>query len=82
MGRIIVTEFVSLDGVYEDPHEWHFPFFQEQAQQYKMNELRATDALQNARRASASGRASRDGFCGTAWRPPASSSSFSSPSPP
>jgi dihydrofolate reductase len=45
MGRIIVTEFVSLDGVFENPHEWHFPFFQEQAQQYKLNELRATDAL-------------------------------------
>ena len=45
MGKIIVTEFVSLDGVFEDPHEWHFPFFLEQAQQYKMNELRATDAL-------------------------------------
>jgi dihydrofolate reductase len=45
MGKIIVTEFVSLDGVFENPHEWHFPFFQEQAQQYKMNELRATDAL-------------------------------------
>ena len=45
MGKIIVTEFVSLDGVYEDPHEWHFPFFLEQAQQYKAAELRATDAL-------------------------------------
>jgi dihydrofolate reductase len=45
MGKIVVTEFVSLDGVYGDPHEWHFPFFREQAQQYKMNELRATEAL-------------------------------------
>ncbi len=45
MGKIVVTEFVSLDGVFENPHEWHFPFFNEQAQDYKMNELRATDAL-------------------------------------
>ena len=45
MAKIIVTEFVSLDGIFQDPHEWHFPFFNEQAQQYKMNELRATDAL-------------------------------------
>jgi dihydrofolate reductase len=45
MGKIVVTEFVSLDGVFENPHEWHFPFFLEQAQQYKMDELRATDAL-------------------------------------
>jgi dihydrofolate reductase len=45
MGKIVVTEFVSLDGVFENPHEWHFPFFLEQAQQYKADELRATDAL-------------------------------------
>jgi dihydrofolate reductase len=47
MGRIVVTEFVSLDAVFEDPHEWHFPFFlgDEKAQQYKADELRATDAL-------------------------------------
>jgi len=45
MARIIVTEFVSVDGVFEAPHEWHFPFFNQQAQQYKMDELRATDAL-------------------------------------
>jgi dihydrofolate reductase len=45
MSRIIVSEFVSLDGVFEDPHEWHFPFFNEQARQYKMDELRAADAL-------------------------------------
>ena len=50
MGRIIVTEFVSLDGVFENPHEWHFPFFLEQAQQYKADELRGTDALLLGRR--------------------------------
>ncbi len=27
MGRIVVTEFISLDGVVEAPHEWHFPYF-------------------------------------------------------
>ncbi len=47
MGKIIATEFVSLDGVFEDPHEWHFPSFlaDEKAIQYKADELRATDAL-------------------------------------
>lgn len=45
MGKIIVTEFVALDGVFEDPHEWHFPFFNGGPMQYKMDELRATDAL-------------------------------------
>lgn len=45
MGRIIATEFVSLDSVFEDPHEWHFPFFSDAAGEYKDEELRATDAL-------------------------------------
>lgn len=47
MGKVIVTEFVSLDGVFEDPHEWHFPFFldNEPAMQYKGEELKTTDAL-------------------------------------
>lgn len=45
MSKIIVTEFVSLDGVFEAPHEWHFPFFNDAAGQYKADELRATDAL-------------------------------------
>lgn len=45
MSKIIVTEFVSLDGVFEDPHLWHFPFFDDAAGQYKDEELRATAAL-------------------------------------
>lgn len=47
MGKVIVTEFVSLDGVFEDPHLWHFPFFldNEPAMQYKGDELTGTDAL-------------------------------------
>lgn len=45
MGRIVVTEFVSLDGIFEDPHEWHFPFFGDAAGTYKDEELQETDAL-------------------------------------
>lgn len=45
MAKVIVTEFVSLDGVFEAPHEWHFPFFDDAAGQYKDDELKATDAL-------------------------------------
>lgn len=45
MSKIVVTEFVSLDGVFEDPHLWHFPFFNDAAGEYKDQELRATDAL-------------------------------------
>src|SRR5680860_975993 len=47
MGKVIVTEFVSLDGVFEDPQDWHFPFFldNEPALRYKGDELKTTDAL-------------------------------------
>lgn len=47
MSKVIVTEFVSLDGVFEDPQVWHFPFFlnNEAAMQYKGDELKVTDAL-------------------------------------
>jgi dihydrofolate reductase len=45
MGKIVLTEFVSLDGVMEAPHEWHFPFFDEEAGKYKLDEVFATDAL-------------------------------------
>jgi dihydrofolate reductase len=27
MGRIISNFFISLDGVVEAPHQWHFPYF-------------------------------------------------------
>ena len=27
MGRIVSNFFISLDGVVQDPHEWHFPYF-------------------------------------------------------
>lgn len=29
MGRIVSNFFISLDGVVESPHEWHFPYFDE-----------------------------------------------------
>lgn len=44
MRKIIVSEFVSLDGVMEEP-EWTMPFFGEEQGQYKLAELRAVDAL-------------------------------------
>ena len=31
MRKIVVTEFLSLDNVMESPHEWHFPFFDDEA---------------------------------------------------
>jgi hypothetical protein len=30
MRRVIVSEFVSLDGVMEAPDQWHFPYFNDE----------------------------------------------------
>ena len=44
MRRVIVSEFVSLDGVVEDPR-WTFQFSSEDRDQFKFDELAASDAL-------------------------------------
>ncbi|MEP6695905.1 MAG: dihydrofolate reductase family protein [Pseudonocardiales bacterium] len=43
--RMVATEYLSLDGVFEEPGTWSHPFFDEQAGQFKWNELFASDAL-------------------------------------
>src|SRR5256885_12101276 len=43
--RVVATEYLSLDGVFEEPGQWSFPYFNEQAAQFKSRELDATDAL-------------------------------------
>jgi len=54
MGRIVVTEFISLDGVVEDPGGsedfkyggWSFEFSRgDEGDQFKLDETRASDAL-------------------------------------
>jgi dihydrofolate reductase len=30
MGKIVSNFFISLDGVVEAPHEWHFPYFDDE----------------------------------------------------
>jgi dihydrofolate reductase len=53
MRKIVVSEYVTLDGVMEDPgggeHSahgaWSFPFWSEEAAQFKHAELFASDAL-------------------------------------
>jgi dihydrofolate reductase len=53
MRRIVVSEFVSLDGVFEDPGGaekfkhggWSFKFRDDQAPKYKLDEVLASDAL-------------------------------------
>ena len=44
MGRIVVTEYVTLDGVFEEPGEWSFPFFDDEVAKWKLDELFAADA--------------------------------------
>lgn len=44
MRKVIVSEFVSLDGVMENP-AWTFQFGSEEQEQYKFAELFACDAL-------------------------------------
>ena len=45
MRRVVVSEFVSLDGVMEAPDKWHFQFWHEEMGKYKYDELFASDAL-------------------------------------
>jgi dihydrofolate reductase len=43
--RLVATEYVSLDGVFEEPGHWSFPYFDEEAAGFKFEELRSSDAL-------------------------------------
>jgi dihydrofolate reductase len=48
--RLVATEYLSLDGVFEEPGLWSGPFFNEQAARFKEAELQASDALLLGRR--------------------------------
>ena len=43
--KVVATEYVSLDGVMEEPGMWSFPFFNDEAAKFKYDELFASDAL-------------------------------------
>ena len=43
--RLVATEYLSLDGIFEEPGQWSFPFFSDQAAQFKWRELQSSDAL-------------------------------------
>lgn len=53
MGKIIVSEFVTLDDVMQGPGpepgfsraNWNIPFMNEEAEQYKIGEIMAADVL-------------------------------------
>jgi dihydrofolate reductase len=42
--RLVVTEFLTLDGVMEAPNEWSFPYFTDDQGAFKNDELFASDA--------------------------------------
>lgn len=45
MRRVIVSTYMTLDGVMEAPENWVFQFFNEEAAKYAQNQLFASDAL-------------------------------------
>lgn len=44
MRNVIVSEFLTVDGVMEDP-QWTFPYGSEEQEKFKFEELKAADAL-------------------------------------
>ena len=42
--RLVATEYLSLDGVFEEPGKWSGPWFNDEAGQFKWDELQASDA--------------------------------------
>ena len=59
MRRIVWSEYISLDGVVEEPGEWSIPYFSDDLAQYKNDELHDSDAL-------LLGRSTYEGFA-AAW---------------
>ena len=45
MRKVIASEFVSLDGVFEAPEKWHFPYFDEEMGQEIGRAMAASDAM-------------------------------------
>jgi dihydrofolate reductase len=43
--RVIASEFVSLDGVFEAPDQWHFPYFDEEMGQEIGAAMGQSDAM-------------------------------------
>jgi dihydrofolate reductase len=45
MRKIVAGLFISLDGVIEAPHEWHFPYFDDEMGQEVMSQMGAADTM-------------------------------------
>ena len=50
MKKVVVSEFVSLDGVMEAPDRWHLPYWSDEIGKYKSDVLAAANALLLGRR--------------------------------
>jgi dihydrofolate reductase len=59
MGKIIITEFASLDGVCDAPEKWSLAYWNSEMEKFKTDELAQTDGL-------LLGRVTYDGFA-EAW---------------
>jgi dihydrofolate reductase len=45
MRKIVWSEYISLDGVVEEPGKWSIPYFSDDLAEYKSDELAASDTL-------------------------------------
>jgi dihydrofolate reductase len=45
MRKLVLTEFMTLDGIVEDPHKWSFPYWNDDVSEFKTRELLASDAM-------------------------------------
>ena len=45
MRKIVSGLFVSLDGIYESPHEWHFPYWSDEMGAVVQEQMSAADSL-------------------------------------
>jgi dihydrofolate reductase len=50
MRKIVAGLFISLDGVVEAPHTWHFPYFNDEMGQAVTEQMGATDTMLLGRR--------------------------------
>lgn len=42
--RVVATTYLTLDGYFDEPGKWSFPFWSDEAAQFKSRELAASDA--------------------------------------
>jgi dihydrofolate reductase len=45
MRKIVAGLFLSLDGVYESPHEWHFPYWNDEMGEAVQAQMEAADTM-------------------------------------